>query len=92
MNDTIRALLLSRKFIAALTGVLVGLAAKYGLKLDPETVGILVSPLVAYVVSQGMADKGKEAARIAAQAACVPAAEVADSTHEELREAAEGVG
>lgn len=68
MNDLLRELLLSKKFIAAVAGVIVGLAAKKGLAWDTETVAVIISPLVAYVVGQGVADRGKEAAKVSASA------------------------
>jgi uncharacterized membrane protein (DUF441 family) len=68
MNDAIRGLLLSKKFIAAISGVVVALATKKGFHLDTDMVGVLLSPIVAYIVSQGIADKGKAAAVIEAAA------------------------
>lgn len=63
---TIKALLSSKKFIAALIAALVWLGGKVGLHVDSETMAGIVGPIVAYVLGQGIADHGKEAAQIAA--------------------------
>lgn len=75
------ALLGSKKFVGLLTGLLVGgvgmAAARFG--LDPaeakEVTGellTLVVPLVSsYLVGQGLADVGKEGAKVAAKVAKV---------------------
>jgi hypothetical protein len=68
MDNTFKSLILSKKFIAALAGVLVGLGARWGLSLDTETVAVLVAPLLVYIIAQGQADKGKAAAQIVANA------------------------
>lgn len=65
---TVKALLSSKKFIAALIAALVWLGGKVGLHVDSETMAGIVGPIVAYVLGQGIADHGKEAAQIAADA------------------------
>jgi hypothetical protein len=62
---TVKALLSSKKFIAALLAALVWLGGKVGLHVDTETLAGIVGPIVAYVLGQGIADHGKEAALIA---------------------------
>jgi hypothetical protein len=59
---TLLDMLQSKKFIAALVALLVALGAKAGLKLDTDLVMMLVSPLWLYILGQGIADHGKEAA------------------------------
>lgn len=67
--DLIRALLSSKKFIAAIIGVIIALGARYGMNLDADVVREVVIILVAYIVAQGISDHGKDAARITAVAA-----------------------
>lgn len=59
---TVKALLSSKKFVAALIAALVWLGGKVGLSVDTETMAGIVGPIVAYVLGQGMADFGKEKA------------------------------
>ena len=66
MIATIKALLASKKFVAALIAALVWLGGKVGLHVDSETLAGIIGPIVAYVIGQGIADNGKEAALIAA--------------------------
>lgn len=54
----------SKKAVAAIGGVIVALAAKYGLQLDETAVLSIVGVTIAYVTGQGIADAGKEAAKI----------------------------
>jgi uncharacterized protein YqgC (DUF456 family) len=72
MKDLINALANSKKFTVAIIGVIVGIGSRLGLHLDPETVGIILSPFVAYIFAQGQADKGKHAAQITALATVDP--------------------
>lgn len=64
MKELIVAILTSKKAVAAIAGVIVGLAAKKGLALDNEAVALIVGPIIAYIIGQGASDFGKEAARI----------------------------
>lgn len=50
----------SKKFIVAVSGVIIAAAAKIGLELPTETVGLLIAPILTYLLSQGWADRGKE--------------------------------
>ena len=54
----------SKKFQAAVIGVIVAGIAELGLNVPPETVTTIVSPFLAYIVGQGIADHGKERAKI----------------------------
>lgn len=58
-----KTLLTSKKFVAAVIGVAVGLIAKLGIELDTDAVVIVVSPILAYIVGQGVADHGKSRAQ-----------------------------
>lgn len=62
-------LLTSKKFVAMLTGFIVTLLAKWKLNIDPQTVTALVGLIIAFIVGQGWADSGKEAAKIEAVSA-----------------------
>lgn len=74
MDEQVKSILASRKFQAALVALVVGIAAKLGLNWDPGTIGVLLSPFLAYIIGQGQADKGKAAADIQKQAAEITAA------------------
>lgn len=67
--DLIKALLSSKKFIAAIIGIIITIGARYGFNLDPDLVRDIVAILIAYILGQSIADHGKEAARITAVAA-----------------------
>lgn len=66
--DLIKGLLSSKKFIAAIIGVIITLASRYGLNLDPAVVQEVAAIFITYLIAQGISDHGKEAARIAAVA------------------------
>ncbi len=51
----------SKKFQAAIAGLLVALLAKQGLQLDDQAVLLILSPILTYIGAQGVADIGKEA-------------------------------
>lgn len=52
--------LTSKKFVAALGSVIVAGASKIGLHLDNEALVVILLPVMTYIVSQGIADVGKE--------------------------------
>lgn len=58
----LKTLLTSKKFIAAVIGVAVGFIAKLGIELDTDAVALIISPILAYIVGQGVADHGKSRA------------------------------
>ena len=57
-------ILKSKKFQAALAGVIVALAADQSLDLDTEQILLILSPILTYIAGQGLADIGKERAKI----------------------------
>lgn len=65
MKGAVLAMLGSKKAVAAMVGMVVALAAKVGLDLEVSAVMTVVGPVIAYVVAQGIADNGKEAAKVA---------------------------
>ena len=54
----------SKKFQAAIIGVVVMVAAEVGLDIDPAALATIVSPFIAFIVGQGVADIGKEKAKV----------------------------
>lgn len=69
MSGFLKEILKSKKAIATIAAVIVATAGKYGLGLDTESVMTIVGALSAYIVGQGIADHGKEAAKVTAEAA-----------------------
>lgn len=61
-------LLRSKKFQAALLGLVVAVAGHYGLNLTDETLWAILSPILVYIGAQGLADAlpGKEKALVEA--------------------------
>ena len=51
----------SKKFQAAIGGIILVIAAHYGLNLDEANVTKIVGLVMSYIVGQGLADFGKEA-------------------------------
>ena len=64
MNKLIKEILTSKKVLATVSGVVVALALRLGFEVSVETVATVISPIVAYILGQGWADTGKEAAKI----------------------------
>ena len=64
MLQTIKNMLSSKKALAMIVGLLVSGAGKYGLEIPTEELTTVLSPLLAYIVGQGIADVGKEKARM----------------------------
>ena len=59
----IQDMLASKKFIAAcLASVLALIGTMYG--LDPSAIAMIIAPLGGYTVAQGIADIGKEKAKV----------------------------
>lgn len=64
MLDMLKQLATSKKAVATIAGVIVTAVARFGLDLDETATATLISPILAYIIGQGWADSGKEAARI----------------------------
>ena len=62
----LKALFSSKKFIAALASMVVAVLGSLGLDLDTETLMAILSPMMAYIIGQGVADHGKEKAKVEA--------------------------
>lgn len=56
-------LLRSKKFVAAIAGVIVAGAARIGWDLDVDAVLTIISPILAAILGQGLSDLGKERAK-----------------------------
>jgi hypothetical protein len=59
----IKELLASKKFLAALIAIVVWVGGYAGLDLSFEDVAPVVGVIIAYILGQGFADTGKEAAK-----------------------------
>ncbi len=64
MGKAIADLFKSKKALAAMAAVTVGLVAKLGFEISADELLTFLSPLMAYIVGQGIADHGKERAKI----------------------------
>ena len=62
-------LLQSKKVRVALAAILVWVAARFGLQMDASDVEPIVFILITLIASQGVADAGKERAKVETQAA-----------------------
>lgn len=72
MKPVLLDLFTSKKFLAFAATVIVVIGNKicghFGYELDPSQVQLIVGSGAAYVVGQGIADHGKEAAKVIAAA------------------------
>jgi len=66
IQPVLAQLLTSKKALATGAAILVGLGEKIGLHLPLEATIAIVGSIGVYVLGQGWADSGKEAAKIAA--------------------------
>ena len=64
MNEFAKSLLGSKKAIAAIVGILLVIARKLGVPLDPDDMLALVTVIAGYLVGQGHADAGKSAEQV----------------------------
>jgi hypothetical protein len=64
MKDFILTMLRSKKFITAIVTILLLVLQYYGLELPIEVAMAFVSPLITYIIGQGIADNGKEKAKV----------------------------
>ena len=54
----------SKKFVAAIAGLVVAILGSNEILIDQEALTTVLAPLMAYIVGQGVADIGKERAKI----------------------------
>jgi hypothetical protein len=68
MGSAIKNLILgyigSKKFVALVAGTIVVFLAKYKIEADPIVIGGLITMVTGYLIGQGVADNGKEAAKV----------------------------
>ena len=64
MLNALKELISSKKALMAIASAIVAGVAKLGLELDTEAVLTIITPLVSFVIGQGVADLGKEAAKV----------------------------
>ena len=66
MNKALASLITSKKFIVMLAGVIVAFVAEVTPigNLDETAVATILAPIMAYIVGQGIADTGKEKAKV----------------------------
>ncbi len=57
-------ILKSKKFLAMIAGVVLAIASRAGLDLDPDMVDRVLALVGVYILGQGIADRGKEAAKV----------------------------
>jgi len=62
--EAVKDLLRSKKALMAIATMIVAAGGKLGLDLNADELLPILAPLMAYVVGQGIADSGKEAAKI----------------------------
>lgn len=66
MYTAVKQLLSSKKFLVMLAGVFVAVLGKVGVPIDPDLTQEILAMCAAFVVGQGIADHGKEAAKVTA--------------------------
>lgn len=57
--NVLKSLLTSKKFVVALAATLAWAVGLLGLDVSADQIGMVLSPLYAYVLGQGIADVGK---------------------------------
>lgn len=72
MKKALAELFASKKFLMMLTGIIVAVGAKYGLQLDADLVNLIIGLIGVFILGQGIADNGKSAAQIKADAPQMP--------------------
>ena len=60
----IKEALTSKKFVVTVAGAIAAAAMKIGLEIPTETVALVIAPVITYLLAQGWADRGKEAAKV----------------------------
>jgi hypothetical protein len=73
MKQALAGLVGSKKFITFVTTAIVAFAARKGLDIDPELVAAFIGLGGILIFGQGLADQGKEAAKVRAASDQAPA-------------------
>ena len=69
MKSVLLDLFTSKKFLAALTAMVVYIAGRFGFDVDTAVLDRIYAALLVYIGAQGIADSGKGAAQVTAAAA-----------------------
>jgi hypothetical protein len=79
MKNALLDLVTSKKFLTALTAIIVYVAGRFGFDVDTAVLDRIFAALLVYIGAQGIADNGKSAALIttAAATATAPAPSIA---------------
>ena len=64
MANPIVDLIKSKKALTAIAAVIIAVAAKAGWDVSTDELMPILTPLMAYIVGQGIADHGKERAKV----------------------------
>ena len=64
MKKMIAELLTSKKALMAIAGAIAAGVGRLGLDLPVEDIAAILGPIIAFIFSQGIADAGKEKAKI----------------------------
>ena len=67
MWNAVKQILASKKALATIVAMLVWVIGKAGFDIDSDLLYPPIATLISYVVGQGIADHGKEAAKVLAQ-------------------------
>ncbi|HEX3763176.1 MAG TPA: hypothetical protein VHW23_30995 [Kofleriaceae bacterium] len=73
MKNALFDLFASKKFLVALTAIIVYIAGRFGFDVDTTVLDRIYAALLVFIGAQGIADNGKSAAQIAASAAAATA-------------------
>lgn len=60
MWTAIKSILQSKKALAAIVGVVASLAGRIGWDIAADQLLLLISPIIAYILGQGIADHGAQ--------------------------------
>jgi cyanophycinase-like exopeptidase len=68
VKQVVIGLLSSKKAVMGISAAIAAGTMKLGFGVSSETVALIVGPVVAAIIGQGVADHGKEAAKVTASA------------------------
>lgn len=61
--QVIKELLRSKKFVTSIIATVVAVLGTFGFHVDEASLAMVLSPFLAFIVGQGIADTGKEKAK-----------------------------
>lgn len=68
MKKAVAELFSSKKFLVMITAIIAYVLARVGWDVDPKQIDTIMQVVAGYLVGQGIADHGKEAAKVTAAA------------------------